>query len=194
MNDPGQRNAYVDESFRGSDDGGIYVLAAAVIDDAHDDVRAVMCALRRRRRTGMSHWTEMDRKQRRHALSVVAGIDGLHVVTVGAPVPCRRQERARARCLAALVLESHGYGVTVMTMEARTRTLDRRDTEAVTGVRRSLPRDTQFRIEHTRGADEPLLWIADTVAGTVRAHHEGSSTDRHILNARLYELKVATGL
>jgi len=45
----------------------------------------------------------MNSLQQKDAVYSVAGIEGFHVVALGAPVPRRRQERVRAACLAVLV-------------------------------------------------------------------------------------------
>lgn len=99
--------AFLDESFHEAPTGGFYVLAAAKFDPgSYDLVRAVMRAILGKRNTSKLHWNEMDDQQRRSAVKTVAGIDGFHVVAVGTPVPRRRQERARAKCLHRLVSSS----------------------------------------------------------------------------------------
>jgi hypothetical protein len=65
------------------------------------------------------HGHEMDRVQQKDAAHCVAGTEGFHVVAVGSPVPRRRQERARAACLTALVGELHGCGVQRLLIKAR---------------------------------------------------------------------------
>lgn len=51
--------------------------------------------------------------------STTGASKGFHVVAVGNPVPRRRQERARAACLTALVGELHGFGVQYLLIEVR---------------------------------------------------------------------------
>ena len=185
--------AYADESFLEDRAHGYYVVATAVVGPAHlDHTRQVMLDLRGRR-TGKTHWTEMDTQQRKHAATCVAGIEGMHIVAVGTPVPPRRQERARARCLEHLVPELHGYGVNTLVMEARTPGLDQRDVHAVIGARRALPKGTAFTVKHTVGAAEPLLWVADVLAGAVRASRHNDPSYRAILAERIYDFDVATG-
>ncbi|MEE2040893.1 hypothetical protein Q8791_27100 [Nocardiopsis sp. CT-R113] len=191
---PGGLVAYADESFLEDRERGYYVVATAVIDPAHlDHARQVMLDLRGTRRTGKTHWTEMDRQERKRAATRVAAIEGMHIVAVGTPVPPRRQERARARCLEHLVAELYGYGVSTLVMESRTRDLDQRDIRAVIGARRALPKGTRFAIEHTAGAVEPLLWVADVLAGAVRADRHGEESYRSILAERIYDFDVDTG-
>ncbi|MFF4340811.1 hypothetical protein ACFY00_12855 [Kitasatospora sp. NPDC001540] len=90
------------------------------------------------------------------------------MVTFGAPVPVRRQERARAKCLAELVSGLHGFGVDRLHVEAREPSLNERDVRTVMAARRTLPAGSAFRVEHIHGGNEPLLWIADVVAGARR--------------------------
>jgi hypothetical protein len=151
------------------------VLAAAVLEvQAQQSTRELMRGLLGSRRATKLHWHEMDRLQQKDAAHRVAGIEGFHVVAVGTPVPRRRQERARAACLTALVGELHGFGVQQLLIEARAPDLNRRDVATVQGARFALPKGSRFRVDHVPGSTEPLLWVADVVAGVVRASHQGS--------------------
>lgn len=186
--------AYADESFLEHDLPGYYVVANAIVDrDQWEEARQTMNALRGGRRVGKTHWTEMDTLQRKQASDAVAAIEGLHIIAVGTPVPPRRQERARARCLERLVSELHGYGVENLIMEARAPALNKRDVRTVIGARYALPTGTRFTIEHVKGAEEPLLWVVDVLAGAVRAGHEGNEIYQSILAERIYEIDVDTG-
>jgi hypothetical protein len=193
MSPQAARQAFVDESFHESADGGFYVLAAAVFEPAaHDEVREILRGLLGGRRVRKLHWNEMDETQQRAAAKRLADVEGLYVVTVGSPVPPKRQERARAMCLRRLVTELHGAEVTHLVVESRTVALNKRDISTVTGARFALPKGTRFRIEHVAGAAEPLLWSADIVAGAVRARLEGRPTARTLLEQCIHELEVAT--
>lgn len=189
------RLAFADESFHEAPHGGFYVLAAAVFEpEALEDARAGMLALRGGRRVAKLHWNQMGERDQVRAARAVAAQGGLHLVAIGAPVPRTRQERARARCLSTLMVELHGYGVTDLVIEARTKELDRRDVANVTGARYQLPKGSRFYVDHFAGKAEPLLWAADIVAGAVRAHREGNSAYRDELADHLYEIDVDTGL
>ncbi|KAB7833570.1 hypothetical protein FRZ00_33265 [Streptomyces mobaraensis] len=120
----------------------------------------------------------------------VAALDGLHVVAVGAPVRPRRQERARAHCLNLLVCELHGFKVGHLFMEARDPVLNARDVATVQQARYALPRDARFRLDHLPGAAEPLLWVADIVAGAVRAEKLGDPRYRALLGERVIDFPV----
>lgn len=53
--------------------------------------------------------------------------------------------------------------------------------------------DSSFRIDHVPGSAEPLLWVADIVAGTARASHHGGTAQRELLGERVHLLEVHTG-
>lgn len=184
--------AYVDESFREHDAAGFYVLAAAVFDDADTSrARQAMLELRGSRRTEKLHWSEMDRNDQLRATEVVRLLDGVHLVTVGSPVHRRGQERARRISLRRMVFELHALGVEQIYMEARQDKLDQRDVQLVRNARFDLPKGTQLRVDHERGASEPLFWIADIVAGAVRASHQGRTVYRDQLGDQVEIIAVA---
>ena len=60
----------------------------------------------------------------------------------------------------------------------------------VQGVRYGLPRGTRLRVDHRRGGDEPLLWIADIVAGAIRASREGEHRYHQILKDQIHVIEV----
>ncbi|OXM45920.1 hypothetical protein CFP71_37670 [Amycolatopsis thailandensis] len=185
--------AFGDESFKESDVDGFYVLAAAVFDRAvHDEVRLVMSELRGKRRIPKLHWNEMDPAEQEAAVKTLAGLDGFHLVAIGSPVPRRRQERARARCLRRLVLELSAFDVEMLVLESRTATLNARDVETVKGARFDLPKGTAFRVAHEPGKDEPLLWAADIVAGAIKAGKDGRLGYRRLIEDLVCEIAVET--
>lgn len=186
--------AWVDESFIEENTGGLYVVAAAVIEPgaAAAAARVAMTELRGQLQgTGKLHWSQLRDRERLDAARVVAGLGGLHVVVVGSPVALRRQERARAKCLAQLAWELHSYDVERLVAERRTNVLDARDIVTVSRVRQQvLPKGSELRITHERGAVEPLLWIADVVAGAVRMSRLGNPGPRDELADCVYEVDV----
>ena len=171
-------SAYADESFHEAPSGGFYVL----------QLRAKQGG----RRVDKLHWYEMNRQRRLDAVTRVVDLADFHVVAIGTPVPHRRQEQARAACLCRLVHELHGCEVQTLYMESRSRLLNLRDVRTVTWTRGLLPRGSDFHVRHVLGGTEPLLWVADIVAGAVRAHQEGEPTFRRLLDDHLYEIAVDT--
>jgi hypothetical protein len=182
--------AYLDESFHEGGPLGFYVLAAAVFATELDQVRDAMRALRGGRRTNKLHWNEMDERDRHAAVTVAASLTGTYLVAVGVPVPLRGQERARRIVLRRLVGELHEIGVLDITAESRGSVLDRRDVDLLRSVRFDLPKGTRIHLDHQRGETEPLLWLADTVAGAVRASREGRTGHRDVLADRLTVIEV----
>lgn len=183
--------AWSDESFQEHDDAGFYIIAAAVIPaDAQEHAREEMLRLQARHAPAKLHWTKRDAAERVELARAVAALDGLHVVAVGTPVRPRKQERARAQCLHLLVCELHGFGVEHLFLEARDQVLNARDVTTVQQARYTLPKDARFRLDHLYGATEPLLWIADIVAGAVRAEKLGDTRYRDILGERVIDFPV----
>ncbi|MFJ5230762.1 hypothetical protein ACIQBJ_12825 [Kitasatospora sp. NPDC088391] len=123
---------------RDADEPLDYIAAAVIAPGAEADARAALRALHDKdgRTNRKLHWTEMDHRQRTDAAETVAALGGLHVVAFGTPVPARRQERARAKCLGELVRELHGFGVDRLHLEARQSALNGRDVKTVAAARR----------------------------------------------------------
>ena len=185
--------AFADESFQEDPTEGFYVLAAAVLEvQAQQPTRELMRHLLGSRRTTSCTGTRWIGFNFKDAAYRVAGIEGFHVVAVGTPVPRRRQKRARAACLTTLVGELHGFGVQHLLIEARAADLNRRDVATVQGARFALPKGSRFRVDHIPGSVEPLLWVADVVAGVVRASRQGSPIGLELLGERVHVLEVPT--
>jgi Protein of unknown function (DUF3800) len=188
---PGQ-TAWCDESFFEHDHVGFYILAAAVVEPGTmDTARDAMLGLRGGRATNKLHWTEMEHKQRLTATRTVHGLGSAHLVVIGTPVPMRRQERARGQCLNRLVWELHDFsGVEHLVVEAREPVLNDRDVKTVLNVRHQLPKGTAFRVDHCHGSTEPLLWVADIVAGACRAHRLGDSRYWDIIGENVLDIPL----
>ncbi|MFD0420333.1 hypothetical protein [Streptomyces parvus] len=188
------RTAWLDESFREHESDGFYIIAGTILDPASEsNARLAMRSLKGSRHTAKLHWTEMDRTERKDATQIVAAQRGLHVVSIGTPVPQRRQERARSKCLSALVVELHGFGISHLYLEARQEELNARDIRTIAAVRQTaLPKGTIMRGEHIPGAKEPLLWISDIVAGAVRTQRLGDSRYTDLLGETLIDFTVTT--
>jgi len=55
-----------------------------------------------------------------------------------------------------------------------------------------LPKGSAFWVEHLPGGSEPLLWVADIVAGACRAEQLGCSIYRKILGETVLDYRVDT--
>jgi hypothetical protein len=173
--------AYADESHHAGPPG-FYLLAAAVFDDPGAvRARAAMRDLADVLGVTRVHWHALDHKRRELAMAVVAGLDFRAVVVVGSPVG-RNQERARRKCLGTLRWELGQAGVTVTVLESRGQRLDILDLEAVDGFRKALVVPEEQRVEFEVPTPEPLLWVADAIAGAVASAERRPS--RHLDSLR----------
>jgi hypothetical protein len=172
--------AYLDESFR-LEGSGLYVLAAVVVPPVRAE--AVRAALRGDRPRRRYHWhDEMADSRAAMAERIRAlGLDAVAVATT--PVEPKRTERARRLCLLRLLWELGERGVPDVLIESRQRR-DKHDRHVIGYAQRAgqVANDLRYRFEPP--LEEPLLWLADVVAGaTARAFVEGDRTYLDVLGA-----------
>ncbi|GAA3336895.1 hypothetical protein GCM10017714_01530 [Curtobacterium pusillum] len=176
------QRAYVDESEPGGGrDNRSYLIAAVVVTVAEEhDARRAVEALRPARMRKL-HWYEALPTQRFSWLDLLRrAVEILVIRYDGAPA---RPERRRRRCLERLVFELDARGVRHLVLESRGPHADRGDRRMLDAIRGSgLGRS--LRHEHVRGADEPLLALADIACG---AHGTGALRD----DDRAQEIVVA---
>ncbi|MFT4296983.1 MAG: hypothetical protein QM582_16385 [Micropruina sp.] len=171
-------HAWVDESTRRRASGtSVYVLAATICgteqaDEARRSVRALRLPELR-----FLHWHEEDRGRRLQIATVISGLEALHTVVVGAPVEAAGPERARSRCLARLATELAGIGVEHMLIEGRTALQNRRDVATITDLRSHGAVPKPLTVDFAGKSDDPMLWIADIVAGAVGASLTGTDAE-----------------
>jgi hypothetical protein len=179
--------AYVDESIRTGD--GVYVMAAAVLDVRDlEATRDRVCQLTQR---GLPfHWRLESPARRRAGVELVADLPSLHIVTIGAPVDPHRQERARRQCLEALLFHLQDAGVSRVWLETRNSAADRRDIEAVRAARARKIVQYGLLVDHARPSEEPLLWLADLVAGAVSAAAGGEPVYKSVIASMLCEHRI----
>ncbi|RIQ20816.1 hypothetical protein [Jiangella rhizosphaerae] len=180
--------AYADESIRVDD--GVYVLAAVALDRADAGrVRAAVRALEPRPGRRF-HWRDKEPFERRDAAGVLAALPILPVVVVGAPVDPRRQERARRHCLQTLLFELATAGVDEVWLETRNPIADRRDLDVVVGFRSRGVLPSALHVGHARPGEEPLLWLADILAGATSAAEGREAAYRELIEGTLTELRI----
>jgi len=90
------------------------------------------------------------------------------------PTGRRRQEAARGAAFEELLPLLIGDGVDHLIIESRAKAQDGRDKQAILEILRSNKMPGALTYEW-RGNAEPLLWIADAIAGSVRDHLMGES-------------------
>ncbi len=160
--------AYVDESEPGGGrDHTAYVLAAVIVCDAEcDGIRADIRAATPRRMRKL-HWYEGLHAQRVSWLDLLRR--AVEIIVVRYDGAAARAERRRRHCLERLVWELDHRGVGGIVLESRGQTHDHRDRSMFDALRRRGV-GRAIRHEHVRGADEPLVALADLACG---AHAAG---------------------
>lgn len=166
MNAP--RHAYIDESYRpvGPRGLGTYLFAAVTLR-AEDEplVREQLDRLRGRAR--LLHWNEDRPQTRRRVLTAVALMPLAGLTIYRGQVPRGRTERMRQHALWNLTAELRDRDVHDLTLEARERQMNKRDEETLANIARTKVAGERFRYRFVGKYDEPLLWLADYVAGAV---------------------------
>jgi hypothetical protein len=178
--------AFIDESVRAGSGGLLYVVAAGAVvqadlDPARDAFRKLLLP-----RQPYLHWNTEKPARRLAVLDRLTGLDAMALACSSYPVGTRRQERARAACLTALVGDLKAEGISELVIETRGESLDRRDRRTLLHARDVgiAPHNLSYR--HVGKLEEPLLWAADAIAGAVALHLTGE-------DSRYYE-QLQTGL
>jgi hypothetical protein len=167
-------HAFVDESMRLTPDNqGTYLLAAVVCDPTScDPVREMLRSLRYRRQPRL-HWHGEEDPRKVKIAESIGGLALPATVVVGMPLAKTKQERARAKCMQALLPELEVQGVSQVWLEARTWSLIRRDMRLVDALRSQQLITSAIRVDTALPGEEPMLWLPDAVAGAVAADRDG---------------------
>lgn len=159
--------AFVDESLRlGA--GGLYVVAAVVvaenIDAARHAARSVLV-----RRQPRFHWRNESEARRRSMLERMRGIGIEARVYVCQPIAPRRQSGARALCLNVMLWDLWQAGVDELVFESRQEHGDAADRRTILAAQRARRASQDLTYRFARAIDEPVLWMADALAGAATA-------------------------
>lgn len=147
--------------------GGEYLLAAVIISDPRlASLREEALALRIGGRK--LHWHNESARRRAHLAHQVNAMAIGSVVVVRAARAAERDERSRRKCLEGLLIELDRRDVDQAIFEAREPNQNRRDLDLVARLRQGQRIRSKLRVDHAAGPAEPLLWLADIVAGAVR--------------------------
>jgi hypothetical protein len=168
-------NAYVDESIRRSE-SGIYLVAAAIVtdvdlDEARYRVRSVIG-----RGQPRFHWRDESEPQRRRMLEAIVELGPTAAAYVCVPTG-RRQDRARALCIGRMLWDLKELGARHVTFESRQPHNDRKDARTIERAKRSGTAAAELRYVFQRPLDEPLLWVADALAGVASARMAGEPSE-----------------
>lgn len=169
-----QWRAYVDESESNRQlDPDTYILAAALVHDAQADrLRERLTALRPRGQSKL-HWHAESPRSRATIAKTIADLAAMHLVVIRACGAGEPVERRRRKCLERLAYELGTRSVRHITVEAREPKQDARELQHFNDLRSAHRIDTEMRLYHAAGPVEPLLWLADAVAGAVTAARTG---------------------
>lgn len=154
-------NAYVDESIH--DDHGLYVIAAILATPSTGtriatDLQAVLPMDR------LPHWHIEDNATRAKLVGVTASLDVEARVYGCRFREPRRKEAARARALGWFLVDLDLH-LDELVLDRRQDSQNRKDQRLFAAL---LP-GSRTTYRHATSAAEPLLWVADIVAGAVCA-------------------------
>ncbi|MDO9494310.1 MAG: hypothetical protein Q7J48_01280 [Nocardioides sp.] len=171
--------AFLDESYEYSPDGSrepVYVLAAVIIDGRVDEARTAARALVAPEVE--YHTTELYQQGRVEAihamLTHVREQAGWSVVAIKSPYE-GHADLARQRCLRELLVDLSGRKVSRAVLDSRIQpaahdpeVMNKQDLRTVRSLRSDGLIHRHFGVSHVTDAEEPLLWLPDGVAWSVR--------------------------
>jgi hypothetical protein len=159
--------AFVDESMRLRVQG-LYVVAAVVViedvDAARHAARSVLV-----RRQPRFHWRNESEARRRLMLERMSDLSIDARVYVRDPIAPRRQAGARALCLNALLWDLWQAEVDDLVIETRQPHADAADRRTIVAAQRARRASPTLDYRFDRALDEPVLWMADALAGAAAA-------------------------
>ncbi|WP_229811326.1 hypothetical protein [Streptosporangium pseudovulgare] len=140
-------------------------MAAVIVDSTdHDDIRVSLQALRIGKSPRL-HWREETPARRLAVTKTLTDLPIRGIVTVYLHEKETRTERARRRCLEALLIELDQAGVASVLIESRSPSQDHLDLLLLMGARKARVLSKEIRVSWRSSHKEPLLWAADTVVG-----------------------------
>ena len=175
--------AVVDESVHEAGGGVYYVVGAAVVVDP-TRVTAELRALIKER-SNVVHWAREGPAMRTRVLDVLC--ESAVAASVQWSATGRRgQIETRARLLTEIATWVYGEGADHLVIESSDTTMNRRDRQTLARHPMATEGGLVFRYDH-RSKQEPLLWLADTVASAVGEHliGKGSGAYERLVEARL---------
>ncbi len=172
-------HAWVDESIHTPDEStpsGLYVMAAAIgYPSTAEATREVLRSLVPKRQVRL-HWRD-DAPMHGKVIDAIAASQVANVVVVGSPLDPRNQERARRKCLERLLWElCKTWDASTVWLESRTASLNRKDMRLVDALRGQRALSARIRVEIELPSQEPMLWVADAIAGCVAAARKGDAS------------------
>lgn len=172
--------AWVDESMIQRPDGlSVYVLGAGLV--RFEDVDEVRTEVRGQRtgRQPKLHWRNDSAARQARIVAATATLPIAGVVVVAAPLNLHRPERGRRCAMEVLLPHLISRGVSHVWLEARQKALNARDLRHVDAMRNARIIGPTLRVDIALPSTEPLLWLADTLAGAAAAAERGNP--QHLL-------------
>ncbi len=151
--------AYGDESVLLAAAPPLYLLGASILKG---DQRSVVEALERIKPKGAAklHWRSMTDAQKAESVAAMSRARHQTTIVSASPLVGIKQERARRKCLEALLAKLETLGVDVLTLESRREPLDGRDRDCLLYARRAHVVQS-IDLAHVAGQDDPRLWLPD---------------------------------
>jgi hypothetical protein len=158
--------AFIDESSMPSEIGHVYVLGIVRVlftDEEECKGRLTLAAGRQER----IHFAESSSTLRSTHVALVSELPA-HITSIASKGPRRSEERTRRRLLAAVFGSTSCLldGVDSVVLESRGNALDLRDKSLIQQVSKFTDQKSR-RIRHVGWRNQPMLWAADVVAGSV---------------------------
>lgn len=154
--------AYVDESMGTPGGVSMYLLGATACQD--EGRQADRLASHEAKGARRLHRRELGRAAQAKVMEAIADMPATTTVVIGTPMNPHKQERARRKCLEAMMEALADDGVFDFVPGGRDSRLDGRDARLV-GPVKSRGRLRNLRVSHMRGSEEPRLWVPDQVLG-----------------------------
>ena len=156
-------DAWGDESVRVVCDPPVYLLAATYGAGGGEVDASALEALRPKGAAKL-HWRDMTDRARARSIGAVAALGASHTVVVGCDISRRGQERARRKCLEAMLASLESIGVTRYVLESRGSGRDAGDVGLLQSMRaKGMCR--RIDLAHEVGSSDSRLWVPDQVLG-----------------------------
>ena len=164
--------AYADESILSFSSYQDYLMCATILD--HSDLEALRNELRPLLLPGQIklHWTDEGDKRRRQVVQLISRLESFQLIIVNRSEISPKTERYRRKCLETLYSELADMKIMDLILESRQESQNRKDIEHIVALQAS-GRFRGIKVSHSRGGDDPLLWIPDVVLGAFNARHRG---------------------
>ena len=187
----GPYRAFGDESLATKPDGKVvYSLSAMLVTGSQSEqIRHGLRQLHPLDGTKL-HWRKSSTSQRPVLMSAILRCDFRGVLVSVEHPPSTKEERLRRWCLIQMLPELDRLGCGDLILESRNQHLDRREREVLLSIFGQAHRPLTARLSHARGADEPLLWLADIVCGAFTMAQRGDSSAWDLLSHRITHIAL----